>query len=1450
MKQYCNLRRILSLLVTVALLCSLALSILPVSAETAVTQRFAADGVKFQLASAAPESKNFSDSRRGLVMSAYDSGATATFRQMFHGVFEAELKASTQDAGTPDLNTWSLVFTDVLTQESFRLTVEDKGTELQTYVTVGEDATGVYYNVDDLYDGGAHGYTTLQNNAGVYTRILTAGTTGVRFDPATLQVTVKNDAGADVLVWDLSQEILDGKRFGHVLSPMESYSVSIEFSKVRVGGKGQLTVYNVCGEDYNRAYLPAAQAAVYANVTVHPVAGQAYTLPVPGIYDAEGKLSTADMTYTVYDADSNAVAEGAYTPDAAFTPAQPGDYFINYALNAQDIRGETYVKLQVLAPEQVTADFSESGLAAGTYGINTTLEIPACAVSSSLFAQGYTENALVTVSRDGSAVADYTAVPSGFAYTFDALGTYQVVYSTTLGGKTYEADPIQIVISEDTPGVVAQAMPESFYTGDICTIPEMTVYLGGKSGKATHTVTLPDGSQVTDSTVTLSQVGTYTVTYSYDVAGQQGTVVRTFNADRKMADLFTAVSKAEVAFDPYGANADFPGVTVTMKDNSAYVTCDVDLSDNTKNDSLIDLMAVAKTLGTVDCTGFYITLTDKLNPDNYVTIRVHQGSGNATNGSFVKAKASNQVAYTGWYKSPDWNAGVPYPYTNQLDTAMAHNFGGFMTNHSFSTSALRLDMENCQVQLRWDNEERALYAANDLEFQGTPDKNEELVVDFDDPACFTNLWTGFTDPSQVELKISPLGVSGSAQFKVFQIDGKKLDTETVPDSQGPALKLDMEGMETVPDAKTGVPYRVLNLLATDDLSDSDMIRTTVTVTCDGESVAVTDGSFTPAKDGVYTVTYTAADAYGNETVLTTQVRAHSGISAVEAVLTGTWQETAEYGFPISLPAYQGSGGTGRYYYSAQVEYNGTVQEITGSSFTPMEEGQYTFTLTAADYIGQKATLTHTYDVVYRPVFVVDESDFILPPAFISGSTFVFDRYTQGFYQAAGQEISQITAKIEVEDADGARTLDDSCAYTPKASDTVTQATVRFIFEATASGETVQKIVEKTAPICTLTQDSSFMTGYFLLENATSEARNQFITFQSTGKDSVITFLRPVSMDVFSLEMKPTVVDEKFLSAYDAIRVTLTDRSDPSVCLEMLIAKNGEKLDFSLNGGSPMLMLGSLTTESSLNIQLSYNNTTYALSGVENSSLGSVKEDLSGREFKGFPSGEAFMTVELVGVKGAAALNLLALNNQRLFNTVRDTGTPQLYVDGSYSGMYTAGVEITLPAARAYDVLNYTSPATIKVIAPDGTAVTAADGTVLDGAPADKTYVIAPQALGRYTVSYQSTDQAGQYVSAEKSLVIYDDIAPTVELAEALPERVWAGTTVRVPQYTVVDNGDASMVTVDLFYRDAQGTIHNVENGEFTASQAGTYVLMLYMVDENGTYNTQTFEILAVAKDGK
>ncbi len=1439
-----NSKKLIILCVTVVLAVAVLIgTVIIANADAFTAERFDYSGVKYQMVQEAPVSPNYESSRKGLLLSAYDGGATAALKGTFQGQFNAEMKATTLDAVTPDLRAYSLIFEDIATAERFALTIEDKGTELHAYVTVGEDQTGIFYNADTSWDNMPHGYTTLQNQSGVYTRILTKGVTKVLFDPYTMEVSLGNDAGGYTLIWDLNEEIIDGKHFGHIIDGMGNYTVKLMFTNVTAGGKGELTLYSINGEDYGTANLPQAQPTVYTGAVHNAVAGSAYELPVPGVYDSYNQLTADDITYKVYNEAGAELASGNYAAGAAFTPDKAGSYYIYYCLEGDDGRkGEAYIKIKAYAQDNVSCIFTDVTLEGQTVGLHSAVMLPQRQVTSNLFAEGFAADAAVTVMHNGTAVE----APNG-RLEFTKLGEYQVVYSYTVGGKEYKAAPIIFTVSDDVAGVAATELAETYYLGDTVTIPQATVYLKGQSGAATHAVILPDGTRVTESSVKLELVGGYTVEYTYDVAGVKGTVQRTFTANRKVEDLFTSSEKTTITFDPNMGNADLPGVVLEMSGNSSYVTYDVDLSDNTKNDVLIDLTAVASAVGTEDFTGFYVTLTDKLNPANYVTVRVHKGSGNASGGSFVKARASNQSAFTGWYKLPDWNAGAPYPYTNQLENATAHVYGGFMTNHSFANSGLSKDFRDCTLELRWDTAEKALYAKNDLQFIPAENQNESLVVDFDDPACFTNIWGGFTDNSQVELKIMPIGVASSAKLKVFNIDGQVFSDSNVADTQAPSLQLDLQGMTAAPDAKTGTAYKLLDLIVSDNFSAPSMIKTAVTVMYGNTAVTVKDGAFVPEKDGYYTVTYTATDSYGNASKLTHEIRARGDIQGVTATVQGQWQAQAEYGFPIKLPAYTGEGGTGRFNYYAKVTHNGQTEEITGNTYTPMGEGEYVVTLYAQDYIGQTATLTHTYNVTYRPVFVVNSADFILPPAFISGSTFVFDDYTAGYYSAVGAEMTVVTAQIEVEDADGVRTL-DSTTYVPKASETVTQAKIRFIFKATVDGKTIENVVEKTAPIRTIGQSPDFMTQYFVLENATAVARNQFLTFTAAGNGSMkMTYLRPVSMEEFVLEMSPTVIDSQFQSNYDAIRITLTDRHDPSIQVQLVIRKNGNKLAFSVNGGSAMQMLGSITEQTTQNLVVSYFNATHTLLGVENSTLGSVKNTLDGRKFQGFTSGEAYVSVEVLGINGNAALNLIAINNQRFFSTVRDSGVPQVYVDGSYSGMFVAGAEITLPTARAYDVLNSTSAAAVTVTAPDGSYVTALDGTVLNAAPANKNYVIAPTAMGRYLVFYSSTDESGQYRSVEKSLVIYDNVAPTVELTGTLPERVWVGTTIRVPEYTVKDNGDVEKVQVSVKYRDASGILHTVENGEFVADAAGSYVLMFYMIDENGAYNTQSFTVRAYAR---
>lgn len=275
------------------------------------------------------------------------------------------------------------------------------------------------------------------------------------------------------------------------------------------------------------------------------------------------------------------------------------------------------------------------------------------------------------------------------------------------------------------------------------------------------------------------------------------------------------------------------------------------------------------------------------------------------------------------------------------------------------------------------------------------------------------------------------------------------------------------------------------------------------------------------------------------------------------------------------------------------------------------------------------------------------------------------------------------------------------------------------------------------------------------------------------------------------------------------------------------------------------MLGSLNSVGVINVQIGYDNSTFELTCAEGTSLGKINYTDDGSAFNGFTSNEVYVDFELVNVTGESSIALKQINNQVFTNSRNDTVSPQIYVDGSYSGMFDIGTIITLPKARAYDVLSATSAATITVKGTDG-YMTAKDGTLLNNAPADKEYVVEFTAAGRYTITYYSVDAKNKKTDKTKTIVISDNVLPEIELKKDLPEKVKVGDSLTIPDYKVVDNGDISKATVEIYYTDGKGMIYALPaDGKIQVDTEGTYTVYFYVIDEHDNYNVIAYTFTAV-----
>lgn len=1428
-------KRFLALAMSLVLAAGMIMNVSAKTESQGTGARLTYDGVKYKTSMQAGKNEVFSDTRNGLLLQAYGNGSTAAFKETFKGGFEIEMKALGEEK-RPNLSEYRLHFTSATTGETFAVGVKDTGTETSAYVIVEEELAGISYAVD--FDDKAHGFTTSQNQGGIYTKVLGAHTTKLVFDPDTMEVKMKNSGSKEEYktIWCLTDDVVDGRRFDHVFKPFDYYTVSVEFTQIASGKKGELLIYNVNGEDYGEASLTPVYATINSNITLLPVVGKKYTLPKASVYGME---DTPAISCTVNDENGKELAFGKVEDGVSFTPKTAGTYYLYYSVAGQEKAG-TYVTLQAFAASKVNCEIAFANALTESVGVKTTMAIPARKVNTNLLMDDKSLYTDVAIEKDGKVVEEKKGVSKEFDYTFEEAGTYKVTWSVNINGKKYQ-DTMKVHVDEKIPGIVGGKLETVYSKNEKVELPEATVYVNGKEVKATATLVKPSGKKVEETTVTLDEIGVYKVIYSYEIDGKQQNFTRSFQVEYGSENVFVAGEDTEIYYDDIAGNADFPGVQIDMTSKNSVATYakTLDLSDNTKLDKLIELYVVPNTAGTRDMTGFYITLTDKLNPENQVSIRVIAGDGNMSSGSYVRIKATGQDGYLGLYKQPSWDV-EPYTWIEGIEQSMAHNKGGYTTDLDFAFESTAFDMKDKTLILRYDAKEKAIYGHQRIKLVHEEDYREELIADLDDPALYKNLWQGFTDDSQVELSISPDSVSGKATFKILSVDGENLQNEVLADIEAPEVSVDLKGMKKAPDAKVGVAYPIFEVQATDNLCSKDTLIKSVIVKHNGNAVEVKDDAFVPTEEGTYQIQYAVSDGFGNTTRKNINVIAKKNVPAMKIQMDGILERNMIYGMKYEVPTYDGVGGSGVHTKRSYYIHDGKETDFNGS-FVPMEEGEYTVVCEVSDYIGQTAKVSETISLVFEPTIIFEDEEIVLPEVVAADSTYGFEAYQATYYTKADNQAKKTTCTIEVTDAAGTQTLKEDRLYVPKMNKSVKKAQIVFKFSAKVGDKTISKEVRREMKLTAITKGNQFMTDYFVKSNANMKALNRYTVFSAASNGTAkVSYIRPVQVREFSLVMKAEQSGKSFKSDFDELLVTLTDKNHKNQKVQFTITKKGKELQVSINGGRKVTIPGSLTAESMQNLELGYKNENHAVTGAENTSLGSVESYLNGSEFKGFTSGEAYVEIALVNAKAESAIDIISMNNQTFLGAIQDTIDPQMFVNGSYSGIFTEGTKLTLPTADSYDVLNYVTTPVISVTNEEGKTLKATDGTDLNGAQADKQYEIQLDKLGRYTVSYTTEDASGRKTVASKTIEIVDDVLPTLELKGKYPESVRAGKTVKVKKYKVQDNGNLDKVEVLVYCSTPKGITKEVKNGKIETSDKGRYTVYYYLTDENGNKNVESF----------
>ncbi len=1377
--------------------------------------------VKYKAYQSDPSDKT---ARKGLLLYAYDRGASVAFKTSFNGEFSAELTASANNELSVETKSYSLLFTDITTKKQFAVTISNKASGKDVCVVYDGQKAGIHYYVGSTYK--LLGLSGEYNAVDEYTSF-SSQTAYIVFDPDAMEVKLRLDDGIERPVWNFSNTYNDGKKLENDLPTFGEYTVSVVFDEIKANSKGEILIYSFGGYSFG-TQSAEFKPTVKADVSKSAVVGKAYEVPVATVLDPfKGNLDSSSVTVDVYDADGKILNNGGYS----FTPGVKGKYYLYYTYRNDGVKSTAYYAIDAIAASEVQTNyyFEQELDDSVTIGQYVSMYIPKAVVESSLFASSASKRAIVNVYKDGTLVRKYKDSLSGFTYTFNSCGDYVIEYSSPVDLGDYAVKKsFNVKVDKNTLGVVlSEEVPETLAQNAKFNVPVAKMHVGGNSYTAMYKLVYPSGTESAKTENVLSETGTYKIVYSYESYSYEVS----FDVKQTYADLFTGESGANGTFEEVVANNETTGVKLSLKENERFTYQKViDLSDNVfdenlvnkfDNDLLIEMYAQPKKIDSSDVDALFIVLTDAHDSSNYIEIRMKYLSY-SNQGVYIRTRASGQSNWIG-YNYDFWTTDLAVHY------ATTHEEGGFYEYFSM-THEMHDVFENMALRLYFDNETLCLYGEPAWKYAHTANGEDKSVVtpwlirDF--KTTDTNLsmgnkpWGGFTN-GEVILSVYAKGVSDHADFYITEIDGVSLSDEFIEPS-APVINVDFKGNSSAAYALVNKAYKLPEYTVIK--GDSEIISQNAEVyrVESGvltSKVRVTNGKFTPATATTYAIVYSAVDSYGAETKEIVYVQAKSSIDEpMLSVDLSSLPETAAYGEVIKLPVAEASGGAGWATVEYSVQNGGNTITVENGTFKCLGTGDFVVTVKAVDYVGQVVSKTATIKNVAlsdKPVF--DAEEILIPPAFMVGDTFTFSEYIAVSYDA-NRVGTDVAAKIEVSDGSGTHVIGADRKYTPDFNAATDAATVKFIF-----GEGYDALViEKQVPVLLIKNGNGFLTNYFVTENAekTTDQHNVNFTATDTKKDMSLSFIRPI--DARKLNVQFGINAE--MSNYETISVIFRDIYDASAVAELKFRSSGTSVYASLNGG----------TEASVKvsngaIQIKYSAETKQFADSLGVAIGTFKG--------GFKANSVYLTIKANGVYGETRIGVKNINNQTINLINRDLQKPAITLSNEFEGRYAAGSKVVIPAAYAYDVLSSIGEVIVKISDE-------ATGEVYLEQSAMSDITFTPENLGYYKVVYSVKDSAGNNGKLEKIFTVYDAVKPSITFKSDIPQVVDVGSTIALPDYVLADNYSINDLIVRVYFFTPDGMSQRVTNNTVKFETKGYYSVNYLVMDANNNIMTYSFAVRA------
>lgn len=986
--------------------------------------------------------------------------------------------------------------------------------------------------------------------------------------------------------------------------------------------------------------------------------------------------------------------------------------------------------------------------------------------------------------------------------------------------------------------ITTSEIPDTACINTAVTLPKnVSVSHNGKTYSATDGVVVsPDGKITAAGELALNQAGEYSVKYFFYEGKVKHTALKKISVYSSYYNFEAGTSTLELSSAANQLASGKDGAIVALKDGDTFTySKPVNLKD-AGDDGLTNVIEVDGRLGyyegdkyVSEAGAVWVRLTDCYNPNLYAELRI--GRSASYNGAMFTG------VRTSYQKCSGLDKGGTHPNTRQVvldgvQYGFWYNEDGYM---NVGLPTMKSVMTTGFVW-KYDYDAMRFY----LSYNGNDDL---LVTDLDEPILYTDgiFFPGWTtgevfvsiygenyNSSAARVELISVGhddvyslINGEYSDEVapvITVDARKTTADGVYGAVGDTIKIPAATVKDV-NLVGGVDVAVYRGYGTDYVSN----------------VTVENGTFVISENEAYSIVYSAKDAAGNVGTAIYKVTAKKGIEKRAIALDVIKPNKFTAGVPVELG------------YTVAENLNGSVNDVKVKitvqsarqtaefhepvTFIPSYAENYRLTYSYTDGI-------YSYEKAYTVVsekqtgVVSFDGDIILPKTFINGFYYSIPAATAFNYDNGYPAQSEVTA-YAVFDGGAKTKIDDLNRVKITGS-----STVKFIYEAEGAEaketETVSIIAspEKADKI----DAAALFTGNFDVDSNALK-----FTSKVNSGNNALNFVNAISPRLFNLNYKIVSGNDNF----DTLRITLTDYADSSVNMVVDINNGADAAYLSVNGSTATkIEKFNFASEGVVLVSYSYSGRKLTAGGSN------YQVDAN------FPSGRAYLTIEMLGIHGNSAIEITGINNQAFSSRMiySDNGEPEIYFEDR-QGDFVVGETVKTPVPEFNDVISGVDYSTISftVVAGDGKPVYGADGKKLTDLDWTKEHEIKLDRITGFYVRYSVKDFAGNIKNTNMYLNCADTTAPVITLTnmeEGGIVHIKAGQEVTLGFTVADDTTDSFYITtyIHLHCDDMYSYVPNItgisadnrpDDGvfeeKFNIAIRGNYTAEIHCYDERGNH---------------